>query len=56
MDQHVADIEFADGVWREAWERPDGRKYVVDADGQRVYGVWFIPPDPQPCIVVDRPI
>ena len=23
----------------------DGRQYVIDDDGYRVYGMWLIPPD-----------
>jgi hypothetical protein len=26
-------------------EQPDGRQYVLDDDGEPVYGVWFIPRD-----------
>jgi hypothetical protein len=55
MDQHVADIEFTDGVWRTVCQDEQGRQYVIDATGEPVYGVWFIPRDePQPTIVVDR--
>jgi hypothetical protein len=44
MDEHVADVEFTDGVWRPVYQQPDGRQYVIDASGEPVYGVWYIPP------------
>jgi hypothetical protein len=53
MDQHVAAILFTDGVWRSVHEQADGRQYVIGGDGDRVYGVWFIPPDqPAPTVIV----
>jgi hypothetical protein len=53
----VAVTDFADGVRRSVFEEPDGRQYVYDNDGERVYGVWFIPPEgcDRPIIVDDRP-
>jgi hypothetical protein len=39
----VAFTEFADGVRRSVYEEPDGRQYVIDKDGEQVYGVWYIP-------------
>ena len=44
--QHVADVLYTDGHWRPVWEHPDGTQYIVNADGERVYGVWYIPRDP----------
>jgi hypothetical protein len=56
MEQHVADVEFTDGVWRAVYQQPDGRQYVIDGGGEPVFSVWFIPPDePQPCAIVDHP-
>jgi hypothetical protein len=56
MDQHVATISFIDGVWHPAYECADGRQYVIDGDGEMVYGVWFIPPDePIPNVIVNAP-
>ena len=47
----VAHVQFADGPLRPVFEA-DGRQFVVTDDGERVYGVWFIPPDdPAPMIV-----
>jgi hypothetical protein len=32
----------------------DGRKYVINGDGVKVYGVWFLPRDePEPTAIVD---
>jgi len=60
MDRHVATTEFVDGVWREVWETPDGRQYVVDDDGELVFSVWFMPGDISreewDALFADRPI
>jgi hypothetical protein len=53
----IAHIEFADGPLRPVYEA-DGRQFVVTEGGERVYGVWYIPPDgdPRPLIVeADEP-
>jgi hypothetical protein len=44
-DVAVAEVNFDDGSIRTAWETADGLQYVEDDDGERVYGVWYIPPD-----------
>jgi hypothetical protein len=55
MDQHIADVEFTDGVWRAVYQDLGGRQYVIDGGGEPVYGVWCIPEDePQPSVIVDR--
>jgi hypothetical protein len=55
MDDHVADVEFNDAVRRAVYQDSQGRQYVIDASGEPVYGVWYIPPDePLPCVIVDR--
>jgi hypothetical protein len=36
----VAFIEFTDGVRRPVIEEPSGRQYVLDGDGEPVYGIW----------------
>jgi hypothetical protein len=38
----IARVLFVDGMWRSVHEH-NGRQYVFDDDGERVYGVWFIP-------------
>jgi hypothetical protein len=56
MDEHVATICFIDGVWRPVYEGADARQYVIDGDGEKVYGVWFIPPsEPTPTVIIDAP-
>jgi hypothetical protein len=55
MDDHIADVECTDGVWRAVYQDPRGRQYVLEASGEPVFGVWYIPPDePPPCVIVDR--
>jgi hypothetical protein len=41
----IAWVEFNDGPMRPVYEDVDGRQFVIDDDGQWVYGVWFIPPE-----------
>jgi hypothetical protein len=52
-DVAVAEVHFDDGSIRTAWETEDGLQYVEDDNGEKVYGVWFIPSDegPKPIIV-----
>lgn len=40
----IAYIDFTDGTRRPVYQDNRGQ-YVVDADGTRVRGVWFIPRD-----------
>jgi hypothetical protein len=42
--QPVAFVHFAHGPLRPVFEA-DGRQFVVSDDGERVYGVWYIPPE-----------
>jgi hypothetical protein len=44
----VAYREFADGNMRPVFEEPNKRQYVVDNDGGRAYGAYFIPPEECP--------
>jgi hypothetical protein len=44
-DRHVAFTEFDYGPLRPVHERPGGRQYVIDNDGELVFGIWFIPRD-----------
>jgi hypothetical protein len=37
--RHVADIDFVDGVRRPAWETRNSRQFVLQDDGEPVYGV-----------------
>lgn len=56
-DPIIADTDFADGIRREVYEDTKGRQYVLDSDGEPVYGVWCIPREEcdWPIIVDDRP-
>jgi hypothetical protein len=45
VDVAVAEVHFDDGSIRTVWETADGLQYVEDDNGERVYGVWYIPPD-----------
>jgi hypothetical protein len=38
-------LQFADGSIRTAWKSADGLQFVEDENGERVYGVWYIPRD-----------
>jgi PBCV-specific basic adaptor domain len=54
MDEYVAEIPFVDGEWREVYVGADGRQYVIDGDGQKVYGVWFFPRgEPVPNVIIN---
>jgi hypothetical protein len=54
MDEHIATIWFIDGVWRPVYEGTDARQYVIDGGGEKVYGVWFFPPDePAPTFIIN---
>lgn len=47
----VAFVDFVDGLRGSVYEEPDGRQYVYNNDGEKSYGVWFIPREE-----CDRPI
>jgi hypothetical protein len=42
-DPIVCYTAFNDGPMRPVYEQHDGRQYVIDDDGEPVYGVWYIP-------------
>ena len=42
----IGDRPFVDGVTREVFADPDGRQFVLDNDGNPVYGVWIYVPEP----------
>ena len=50
----IAHVWYADGILRHVFEADD-RQFVTDGNGDRVYGVWFIPKDAsdEP-LVIDR--
>jgi hypothetical protein len=45
MDRVIGRRLFTDGLERDVYEDAEGRQYVFDGDGERVYGVWLWPPD-----------
>jgi hypothetical protein len=57
-DQHsladvaIAEVQFADGSIRTAWETADGLQYVEDDNGEWVDGVWYVPLDDGPVPVI----
>ena len=56
MDEHVATIWFIDGVWRPVYAGDDGRQYVIDGGGVKVYGVWYYPRgEPMPTVILNAP-
>jgi hypothetical protein len=42
----VGRVSFVDGVTRDVHEDANGRQSVTGYDGERVYGVWLVPPEP----------
>jgi hypothetical protein len=45
LDPIIGYRQFVDGSSRPIFEQLDGRQYVMDDDGNCVYGVWILPPD-----------
>ena len=44
MNTPVASVPFIDGISRPAFLDAGGRQYILDEEGQPVYGVWvYIP-------------
>jgi hypothetical protein len=46
----IGRVPFVDGVTRDVYEDTDERQWVIGYEGERVYGVWILPPDE--CIIV----
>ena len=42
----IASVPFVDVVRRDVFLDADGRQYVLDDDGQAVYGVWVLIDEP----------
>jgi hypothetical protein len=54
-DEIIARTLFTDGTWRNVYEQPDGRQYVIDDNAEQVFGAWYIPPEvPLPIVVPAR--
>jgi hypothetical protein len=43
MDRVIGRRLFTDGIERDVYEDAQGRRYVFDGDGQKVYGQWLLP-------------
>ena len=41
----IGRVSFVDGATRDVYEDADGRQWVTRCDGERVYGVWLVPPE-----------
>jgi hypothetical protein len=46
MTRIIGTREFVDGSERAVYEQDDGRQFVLDNNGQTVYGVWILPDEP----------
>jgi hypothetical protein len=51
----IGEVTLADGICRHMYER-DGLQYVVDDDGQLVYGAWLVVEKEEPCSPCDLPV
>ena len=55
----IAYVEFTDGTRRSVYVDSKGRQFILDDDGQRVYGYWHLERDETaadtPLIVTDEP-
>jgi hypothetical protein len=45
---------FTDGIDRNAYEVAEGRQYVQDDDGGKVYGTWMMPADELDILKIDQ--
>jgi hypothetical protein len=43
MKRIIGSGDFTDGTQRAVYEDDDGRQFVIDDDGQAVYGIWILP-------------
>jgi hypothetical protein len=55
MDRVIGRRLFTDGIERDVYEDAQGRQYVLDPDGEKVYGVWLLPAD-EPVITEAAPL
>jgi hypothetical protein len=51
--QPIARIPFADGTERDVLQENDGRQFVADDNGEKVFGYWFLIDDPDEPAIVD---
>jgi hypothetical protein len=50
----IGDKAFVDGSVRPVYEDAGGRQFVIGDEGEKVYGVWLVPPD-EPVTAEGRP-
>src|SRR4029077_1804089 len=51
---HLGERQFTDDTTRPVYRSDDGRQYVLDDDGEPVYGVWQHPDEHRAARVVTR--
>jgi len=42
-DPIIAYVRFVDGARRPVYLEAGGKQYVFDDEGEKVYGVWYLP-------------
>lgn len=57
-DSHpITEVLFVGGITRAVYVDEDGRQYVLDDEGQKVYGLWLHPDRwPEPDFKIGSPI
>jgi hypothetical protein len=55
-DPIIARVLFADGARRAVYLEASGKQYVIDDEGEKVHGVWYLPLEERigPDAVVDE--
>jgi hypothetical protein len=46
MKRIIGTREFTDGSQRAVYQDDEGRQFVIDDEGQAVYGIWLLPDEP----------
>jgi hypothetical protein len=41
----IGEVVAVDGSTRTVWKEGDGRQFLVDDDGEKLYGQWLAPAD-----------
>jgi hypothetical protein len=44
----IGERDFTDGAGRPVFRDPDGRQFVEDDEGERVYGIWILQAEAEP--------
>ena len=55
QDRRIGERFFTGGATRPVFEDADGRQYVLDGDGEAVYGIW-LPSADEPLEVINGPV